>query len=248
MSKYFYIAVRSFSIGLLVVFYANANAQQSNDVNSSDLTRMQLPPLEVLFESAKSSPGVAMYEAKVESQESLLTTERRAWLKYFKVGGSYQYGNIAINSAFTNENTPLFMQTTGQIQNSWYGTAGLNIPLEDLFDRGNRVKRQKMERRYTELEMEKWLDEQRIRITESYMRVKLYTATLSKKVEEYNVSKANYQILEKEFKIGAVTISELNVAKRQETEANDRLKTNEFDLLNEIIKLEILSKTKIISK
>lgn len=220
-------------------------AQVSTD---KDLTKVILPPIELLFDNAKTSPGVEMYEAKMEAQDNALTTEQRSWLKYFKVGGSYQYGNIAVNSAFTNENTPLFLQTTGQVQNSWYGTAGISIPLDDLFDRGNRIKRQKMERRFTELEMEKWLDEQRIRITESYMRVKLFMSMMQKKVEEYTIAQAAFRDIENEFRLGNATISDLNTSKKQETEANDRLQTNEYDLLNEIIKLEILSKTKIISK
>lgn len=222
-----------------------AFAQESTD---KDLTKLILPPIEVLFDNAKQSPGVAMYEARMQAQDHALTTEQRSWLKYFKVGGSYQYGNISVNSSFTNENTPLFLQTTGQLQNSWYGTAGISIPLDDLFDRGNKIKRQKMERRYTELEMGKWLDEQRIRITESYMRVKMLMATLRIKVEEYTLSAASFRNQENEFKLGNATIQNLHIAKRQESEANDRLQINEYDLLNEIIKLEILSKTNIISK
>jgi len=232
---------------LLLAASGATKAQEAGD-NISNLTKLLLPPLEELFENAKKSPGVEMYEAKMESQDNLLTTEQRSWLKYFKVGGSYQYGNIAVNSAFTNENTPLFYQSTGQTQNTWYGTAAISVPLDDLFDRKNRVKRQKMERRFTELEMEKWLDEQRIRISESYMRVKLFMSTLKMKVEEFSIAQANYEMMQKEFKIGGATIADLNVAKKQETEAHDRLKINEFDMLNELVKLEILSKTKIISK
>lgn len=240
------MSIRYCTIALLLLANYSGYAQQEV-VDLPDLANIKLPTLEVLFENAKKSPGVEMYEAKMESQDNLLTTEQRSWLKYFKVGGSYQYGNIAVNSAFTNENTPLFMQTTGQVQNSWYGTAGINVPLDDLFDRKNRVKRQKIERRFTELEMEKWLDEQRIRITESYMRVKLHLSTLRKKVEEYSIAEANFKMVQNEFKIGAASVSDLNIAKKQETEAHDRLRINEFDMLNEVIKLEILSKTKIIS-
>lgn len=213
-----------------------------------DLTKVKLPTLEVLFDNARKAPTVEMLDSKVQIYDNELTTEQRNWLKYIKIGGSYQYGNIAVNSAFTNENTPLFLQSTGQLLNSWYGTAGVSVPLDEIFDRKNRIDKVKKEKRVAELERDKWLDEQRIRITEAYMRVRLFISTLSKKVEEYNIAKANYEILEKEFRIGAATISDLNIAKKQETEANDRLKINEFDLLNELIKLEILSKTKIISK
>jgi len=226
-----------------------SKAQSAMDqLDMVDFTKLTLPPLEILYANAKNSPGVQMYEAKMESQENQLITEKRSWLKYFKVGGSWQYGNIAINSAFTNENTPLFYQSSGAKQNSYYGMAGVNIPLDDLFDRKNRVKRQKMERKFTEMEMEKWLDEQKLRILNSYMKVKNAISTLRKKNEDFNIASANYKMAENEFKIGHATIGDLNTAKKLETEAYDALKTNEHLITNEILALEILSKTSIISQ
>ncbi|MDQ1148028.1 MULTISPECIES: TolC family protein [Sphingobacterium] len=213
-----------------------------------DFTKLKLPPLETLYQNAKQSPGVEMYEAKMEAQANQLITEKRSWLKYFRVGGSWQYGNIAINSAFTNEYTPLFYQSSGVTQSSYYGTAGVNIPLDDLFDRGNKIKRQKMEQRFTQLELDKWLDEQRIRIVNSYTKVKTALSTLKKKIEDYNIALANYKMTENEFKSGNANISDLNTAKKLETEAYEILKTNESIITNEILTLEILSKTKIISQ
>lgn len=226
-----------------------AQAQSTIDqMDMIDLTRLTLPPLETLYENAKKSPGVEMYHAKMEAQENQLITEKRSWLKYFKVGGSWQYGNIAINSAFTNESTPLFYQSSGAKQNSYYGMASVSVPLDDFFDRNNRVKRQKMERKFTELEMDKWLDEQKIRIVTSYTKVKAALATLKKKIEDYNIALSNYKMTENEFKSGNANISDLNTAKKLETEAYETLKTNESVITNEILTLEILSRTKIISQ
>jgi len=53
---------------------------------------------------------------------------------------------------------------------------------------------------------------------------------------------------ENEFKSGNANISDLNTAKKLETEAYEILKTNESIITNEILTLEILSKTKIISQ
>lgn len=226
-----------------------SKAQTSMDPSDMiDFTKLSLPPLETLYQNAKKSPGVEMYEAKMEAQANQLITEKRSWLKYFRVGGSWQYGNIAINSAFTNEYTPLFYQSSGVTQSSYYGTAGVNIPLDDLFDRGNKIKRQKMEQRFTQLELDKWLDEQRIRIVNSYTKVKTAMSTLKKKVEDYNIALSNYRMTENEFKSGNANISDLNTAKKLETEAYEILKTNESIITNEILTLEILSKTKIISQ
>ncbi|HCU46396.1 MAG TPA: hypothetical protein DF610_17580 [Sphingobacterium sp.] len=241
--KSFFLIVFLMSIKILSM------AQSTIDqLDMIDFTRLTLPPLDTLYENAKKSPGVEMYEAKMESQENLLITEKRSWLKYFRVGGSWQYGNIAINSAFTNENTPLFYQSSGAKQNSYYGMAGVSIPFDDLFDRKNRIKRQKMEHKFTELEMDKWLDEQRIRIVISYTKVKTALAMLKKKIEDYNIALANYKITENEFKSGNASVHDLSIAKKMESETYEILKTNESAITSEILTLEILSKTKIITQ
>jgi Na+/phosphate symporter len=105
-----------------------------------------------------------------------------------------------------------------------------------------------MEQRFTQLELDKWLDEQRIRIVNSYTKVKTALSTLKKKIEDYNIALANYKMTENEFKSGNANISDLNTAKKLETEAYEILKTNESIITNEILTLEILSKTKIISQ
>jgi len=104
-----------------------------------------------------------------------------------------------------------------------------------------------MERRFTELERAKWLDEQKIRIVNSYLSAKAAMQTLQKKVEEYHIAEANYKMLENEFRLGNATITDLSTAKKLETEAFDILKMNEYKITNEVLILEILSNTKIIS-
>ncbi|RZF59434.1 TolC family protein [Sphingobacterium corticibacterium] len=239
---------------LIVVFFLLFNVfrgfgQLTPDIlEAIDYTKIALPPLEELFENAKKSPGVEMYEAKMEAQESQLVSEKRSWLKYFRVGGWWQYGNMTMNTAFTNEYTPLFYQSSGVTQNMWFGNAGINVPLDDLFDRGNRVKRQKMERRFTELEMEKWLDEQKMRIVDSYVRVINSISVLQKKMEHLTIATARMEMVENEFTNGHALISDLNTAKKMEMEAYETYKSTESAITSEILNLEILSRTKIISK
>jgi len=54
-----------------------------------DYSKLLLPPLEELFENAKRSPSVEMFESKMMEQDNLLKSEKRSWMKYFKVGGSW---------------------------------------------------------------------------------------------------------------------------------------------------------------
>ena len=213
-----------------------------------DYTKLLLPSLEELFENAKRSPSVEMFESKMMEQDNLLKSEKRSWLKYFKVGGSWQYGNIGVNSMFTDQNTPLFYQYSGAKQNALFVSSTVSVPFDDVFDRSNRVKRQKMQRRSTELEMEKWFDEQKVRIIDSYVKLTNAMSILKKKTENLTLTEAQLKTVEADFANGHAGISDLNAAKKMEVEAYEAYKLTESTITAEILHLEILSRTKIISK
>jgi len=213
-----------------------------------DYTKLLLPSLEELFENAKKSPSVEMFESKMMEQDNQLKTEKRSWLKYFKVGGSWQYGNIGVNSIFTDQNTPLFYQYSGATQNARFVSGTVSVPFDDLFDRSNRVKRQKMQRRSTELEMEKWFDEQKLRIIDSYVKLTSAMSILKKKAENLTLTQAQVKSLEADFANGNAEIAALTVAKKMEVDAYETFKITEGTITAELLHLEILSRTKIISK
>ncbi len=213
-----------------------------------DYTKLLLPSLEELFENAKKSPSVEMFESKMMEQDNQLKTEKRSWLKYFKVGGSWQYGNIGVNSIFTDQNTPLFYQYSGATQNALFVSGTVSVPFDDVFDRSNRVKRQKMQRRSTELEMEKWFDEQKLRIIDSYVKLTSAMSILKKKAENLTLTQAQVKSLEADFANGNAEIAALTVAKKMEVDAYETFKITESTITAELLHLEILSRTKIISK
>ncbi len=234
----FLITVGSFGYGQSVLQTADG----------LDYTKLLLPPLEELFENAKKSPSVEMFESKMMEQDNLLKSEKRSWLKYFKVGGSWQYGNIGVNSMFTDQNTPLFYQYSGARQNALFVSGTVSVPFDDVFDRSNRVKRQKMQRRSTELEMEKWFDEQKLRIIDSYVKLTNAMSVLKKKAENLTLTEAQVKSLEADFANGNAKIADLSSAKKMEVEAYETFKITEGTITAELLHLEILSRTKIISK
>jgi len=234
----FLIVAKSFSYGQSVM----------NTAALVDYNKLLLPPLEELFENAKKSPSVEMFESKMMEQDNLLKSEKRSWLKYFKVGGSWQYGNIGVNSMFTDQYTPLFYQYSGATQNSFFVNGAVSVPIDDLFDRSNRVKRQKMQRRSTELEMEKWFDEQKMRIIDSYVKVMNAMAILKKKTENLTLTETQLKMVEADFANGHAGITDLNAAKKMEVEAFEAFKLTESTITAELLHLEILSRTKILSK
>lgn len=214
----------------------------------ADYAKMQLPSLEVLFENAKKSAAVELYQVKMEEENSLLTTEKRSWLKYFKLNTAYQWGKVGINSAFSDENTPLFYQYSGATQNWYHAGASISIPLDDLFDRKNRIERQELKTKATRVEIEKWHDEQKLRIIELYTKANRELSIIKSRIEALTLSEAQYKINENDFRNGLIDVSLLNRSKGIQTTAIEDYENTKAELNAALLQLEVLSKTKIIGE
>lgn len=227
---------------------AALRAQDITDMEPEDYTLLKIPPLDVLFENSKKSAAVEYYEVKMEEEASALKTEKRSWLKYFKLSTSYQYGMMGINSSFSDMDTPLFYQYSGANQ-SWYNAGvSLNIPLDDLLDRGNRIKRQKLKTKATQVEIEKWHDEQKLRIIEMYTTAVKELSVLKLKVEALSFSSAQYKIAEQNFLNGHIEADVLSRVKKMQTDALESYEDTRAELNKALMQLEVLSKTRIINK
>ena len=217
-------------------------------LSPDDYLKLQLPPLEVLFENAKNSAAVDFYTVKMEEEASALKTEKRSWLKYFRVGSTYQWGLMGINSSFSDINTPLFYQYSGSRQN-WYNIgATLSIPLDDFFDRGNRITRQELKTKATRVEMEKWHDEQKLRIIEKYTKAVKELSVLKLKAESLSFANARFELAQQDFMNGNIQAGELSQVKSIQMNALEAYEQTRAELNMALLQLEVLAKTKILNR
>lgn len=233
---------------LFILPYVSLLAQDVTELTARDYLTFRLPPLKLLFENAKASPILEYYEKKKKADESLIMTEKKKWLNYIRMIGGYQYGVIGNNTTFSDTNTPIFYQYSGNKQN-WYNVGvSVSIPLDDLFDRKNRVKKQRLEMEATEYEKEKWYDEQKLRIVEVYTLAAKELALIKIKAEALLFSEAQLKLSESDFINGKITVQELNRQKSMYTVAATEYEEMKSQLDYALLKLEILAKTTIISK
>ncbi|MDI9606180.1 MAG: TolC family protein [Bacteroidota bacterium] len=217
-------------------------------LSPDDYLKLQLPPLEVLFENAKNSAAVDFYTVKMEEEASALKTEKRSWLKYFRVGSTYQWGLMGINSSFSDIDTPLFYQYSGSRQ-SWYNIgATLSIPLDDFFDRGNRITRQELKTKATRVEMEKWHDEQKLRIIEKYTKAVKELSVLKLKAESLSFANARFELAQQDFMNGNIQAGELSQVKSIQMNALEAYEQTRAELNMALLQLEVLAKTKILNR
>ena len=115
-----------FLLLLLAPMYIAAQ-EVNNNSNSSevDYENIVLPPLDVLFENAKNTPIYEMADVKAAIERKLLAKEKRAFLGFFSLRGSYQYGMFGNESTYTDVAIAPYLSYSTQAQNGYtVGTVG----------------------------------------------------------------------------------------------------------------------------
>ncbi|GAB1360260.1 TolC family protein [Porphyromonadaceae bacterium] len=211
-----------------------------------DYENIQLPPVSVFLEAAKSYSDVKYYEQRQREIESVLKVSKKEWLKYIRLQGSYQYGTnntYLMQTGEINPNDPRFTTST----QNWYNVGAIvSIPLDDLFSRKNKndVYRSQMEQ--SKYELERALENRQIIILEAYNEVTKQLTLLKMNAESVALYDAQMPISERDFANGRIDIIALSLERARRTEANVRYQTSRASLHNAVTILEMLTKVKIL--
>ncbi len=228
---------------------AKINTDLVNPIFSTvNLANVLLPSLETLYESARNSPTVEYYSYRREEEAGELKTEKRRWLEFFTLVGSYQYGIFAIQQDMPTAGQNYYRITNTSAQNWWTVGATVSVPLNKLFDLRNNKHKQLMRMQQTEMEIEKWYDEQRLRIVQEYTMAQQYLALLKVKSEAATVATAQYKISELDFMNGKADAAALSRQKSMQTNAITELEQLKASLYSTLLRLEILASIKIINR
>lgn len=238
---------RYLALLLIILFFSQKSSAQRQ--TTEELLSVKLPLLDTLFERAKKSSMIEYYEYELDRQELELKTEKKSWLSYFGLYGSYSYGVIGTNS-YTNlgSNFPLIYQNSGGEQ-LWYNAGvSVGIPLDKFFDRRNRLKIQKLKIMATLKQREMWYDQQKIKILELYDKAQRILSELELYEESAVLAKAQFTLVEKDFIMGKATPQDLSTAKSFQVQTLFQLEDAKSELRVAIMTLEVLSNTKILTK
>lgn len=220
------------------------DASNEKDINFSEF---HLPPLAVLFENAKSNPQILTLEKARELAELEVAKQKRHIFSYLTSHASYSYG---IGDTWGNSSSA-YTQTIYQYQGSkqayWNIGVSLALPLEDILDLTAAVKRKRVE-----------VDQAVIQKDIAYDQLKLQIATLFVKItnnlialKTYGEAAAAYQgagALDREdFENGNMDISTYASTKMYESNQVSGYQNMQTTITTDIITLEILTHTPIIT-
>ena len=215
-----------------------------------DYIDMQLPPLHVLMENARHAPQVGYYESNREIEERELKTVRRNWMRNFKLNANYNYGSSDIdNQNYQDSNIPIWTTTTTGREQSWWNVgASFSIPLDEIFNRRNKIKQQKKRIENTQYDLDRWYDELRMKIIDAYTTAVEQLSILRSAAEAKITSEAQYRMTEVDFVKGKLDAQTLSRQKSLENSATREYEQVRRNLNDALLRLEILTHTPIINK
>lgn len=239
-------------------FAGAANAQLNNDgttagyFDSSDLgeinySSFKLPPLGVLFENAKANPQMELLVKDEELQKELLKKQQKVFLNFINAHGSYSYGNSYTINSNTDTSTPIYSSSNKGRSAYWGVGASININLGTLFDMKSSVQRQRIAVEKANLTREAAFNEMKQRIATLYVDITNSLVQLKTSAENAAAYKGAGELTNEEFKAGEVTVRDLAETKRIENDATREYQLLQSKITNDILTLEILTGTPIIT-
>jgi len=237
---------RVLCLWLFMLIWSFISAQTIDD-DMYKYSKITLPSLAVLFENASNTASVAYYRSLKTYEEKTLSAEKRSWLKYLQIAGLYRYG---VNSVQLMEGSgEIVAPTPDKSPQDWYNVgASLSIPLDDLFDRGGKVKRQKIKIQAADNQLEDAYNQVKIEIIDIYTQVQKEIDILKMQLEQLTLIKTNYEQSRLDFAQNKIGIQELTNQKELYNKEIGECLNSKYTIENLILKLEIISQTKIISR
>lgn len=226
-------------------------AQEMNDNTKSevtDYTNIVLPPLDLLFENAKGGPTYELAQVKEQIERKLLAKEKRAFLGFFSLRGSYQYGMFGNEGTYTDVAIAPYLTYTTQAQRGYTVGAGVNIPIDGLFDLKARVNRQKLAVKGAALEKEIKYEEMKREIIEMYTTAISQLSVLKLRAEALELATLQYEIAEKDFSNSTIDTGDLSVEKQRQSSATEAYEKSKFELTKSLMILEVITRTSILRK
>ena len=233
----------------LIASIGSVTAQEVSDYSKlqpSDYSSITLPPLDLLFENAKSAPTYELATVKEQIERKLLAKEKRAFLGFFSLRGSYQYGMFGNESTYTDVAIAPYLTYATQAQNGYTVGAGINIPLDGLFDLTARVKRQKLSVRTGLVERVFMFEELNKEIIHMYATASSQLSILRLNAEALVLANVQYSIAEKDFSNGVINSGALSTEKSRQSIAQEKFESSKFELTKSLMILEVITRTPIL--
>ena len=225
----------------------------SSEESTLNFSTFHLPPLSVLFENAKQNPQILSLDKAEQLAKAEVAQQKRHIFSYVRAHASYSYGKTDVYGQMTNNQTgtmnfvPIFESKNGTEQSYWNVGVNINLPLEDILDWGPSVKRKRLEADKARLEKDIKFDDLKLQISTLYAKITNNLVTLKTASEGAAAYQGAGALNQEDFHQGNMNIEDYAWTKLHELQVVREYQTLQTSIIQDILTLEIISRTPIIT-
>ena len=220
------------------------DSSKDKEINFSEF---HLPPLAVLFENAKSTPQIITLEKARQLAQAEVAKQKRHIFSYITGRASYSYGKTDMWGNNSTTASPMIYQFQGSEQSYWNVGASLSLPLDDVLDLGAAVKRKKLEADQAVLAKDIAYDQLKLQIATLFIKITNDLVTLKTIGEGAAAYQGAGALNREDFENGNMNIEAFAFTKQRESAQVSSYQSLQTSITTDIITLEILTHTPIIT-
>lgn len=220
------------------------DSSKEKDINFSEF---HLPPLSILFENAKANPQIMSLEKARQMAVAEVAKQKRHIFSYVHGHASYSYGMTDMWGNNSSSYNQTIYQFQGSEQSYWNVGVNLAVPLEDILDLSAAVKRKKLEVDQAVIAKDMAYDQLKLQIATLYVRITNNLVSLKTLGEAAAAYQGAGALNREDFENGNLTIEEFAYTKLHESSQVSGYQTLQTTITTDIITLEILTHTPIIT-
>lgn len=219
----------------------------SSENSTINFSNFHLPPLAVLFENAKQNPSILTLEKAEELAKAEVAKQKRHIFSYIHGHASYSYGKTDMWGQGSESYSTVLKQYQGREQSYWNLGVNLAVPLEDILDLAGSVKRKRLEVDMAMYKKDKAFDDLKKEIATLYIRITNALVTLKTAGESSAIYQGAGALNLEDFHQGNMSIEDFAWTKQHELGVVQTYQNLQTTITTDIITLEILSHTPILT-
>ena len=220
----------------------------ASEGSTIDFSRFHLPPLAVLLENAKSNPQILSLAKAQEIAQAEVSKQKRHIFSYVRGHASYGYGKTDMwGNNSSNLSSNMIYQFQGSEQSYWNVGVNLSVPLEDILDLKAAVKRKKLEFDEKKKKKDIAYDQLKLQIVTLYVKITNDLVALKTASENAAIYQGAGQLTQEQFHNGEMSIADFALTKARENGAVNTYQQLQTSITTDIVTLEILTHTPIIT-
>ena len=220
----------------------------ASEGSTIDFSRFHLPPLAVLLENAKSNPQILSLAKAQEIAQAEVSKQKRHIFSYVRGHASYGYGKTDMwGNNSSNLSSNMIYQFQGSEQSYWNVGVNLSVPLEDILDLKAAVKRKKLEVDDARIKKDIAYDQLKLQIVTLYLKITNDLVALKTASENAAIYQGAGQLTQEQFHNGEMSIADFALTKARENGAVNAYQQLQTSITTDIVTLEILTHTPIIT-